>query len=74
MKEKLKETENLGIIADLFDQCHQEDKAILYYENLLNELPKQHNLIPYINEILSKKKSKSNQSKSFHIFCFHFFN
>jgi hypothetical protein len=63
MKKQLKQNHNLCIIGDLLNHCEQSDKAFFYYKQLLNELPKQHTLIPQINKQLFMI-SKSNSSKS----------
>jgi hypothetical protein len=60
MKQKLRENHDLCIIGDLLNHCDEPEKATIYYEELLNELPKQHALIPQINKQLAQDfKEKS---------------
>jgi hypothetical protein len=66
MKQKLRQNHNLCIIGDLLNHCEQSDKAIIYYQRLLNELPKEHILIPQIIKQLSMiPKSNSSTIKKY---------
>lgn len=66
MKQQLKKTRNLFMIGDLLNHCEQSDQAIVYYERLHSELPKQHILIPEIDKQLSIiSKSDSSQSNRY---------
>jgi hypothetical protein len=57
MKQELRKNHNLCLIGNLLNHCNQSDKAIIYYEELLRELPKQHELVPQINKELCKKNT-----------------
>ena len=54
MQQNLIKNHNLCIIGDLLHHCKQSNNALIYYQRLLNELPKQHILISEINKHLSK--------------------
>jgi hypothetical protein len=62
IKQQLKQNHNLCIIGDLLNHCKQSEKATIYYQRLLNELPKEHILIRQINKQLSMIP-KTNSSK-----------
>lgn len=49
-KQKLRKTKDLLMIVDLFDQCNQLNKANVYCQHLLRELPLDHILVPQIKE------------------------
>ena len=62
-KQKLKQTHSFCQIGDLLNHCGENKQALIFYEQLLQELPDQHLLIPRITEQLSiSLKSQS----SFH--------
>ncbi|UJR30326.1 hypothetical protein I4U23_017863 [Adineta vaga] len=54
MKQTLRETQDLCLVGDLFYQCEQIQQAAMYSKRLLSDLPKRHQLIPKINEQLTK--------------------
>ena len=53
----------------MLNLCGETEKATIYYEELLNELPKQHALIPQINKQLLKA-SKAKPGKVIASFSF----
>jgi hypothetical protein len=49
-KENLRKNKDLLMIVDLFDQCNQSNKANVYSQHLLRELPSDHALVSKIEE------------------------
>jgi hypothetical protein len=49
-KQKLRQNKDLLMIVDLLDKCNQPNKAIVYCQHLLRELPSNHILVPQIKD------------------------
>jgi hypothetical protein len=49
-KQKLRQNKDLLMIVDLLDKCNQSNKAIVYCQHLVRELPSNHIFLPQIRD------------------------